>query len=214
AQALALLAEPAGAPHNGQFPLRLRPLHRAQAAELYALLEAENAESAISAKPETPPPDTMAMPPPPFTQDSAPIARAMSGAPPTPLDLQRPSSYPFDPKKTAPSSAFSGPVSSQPKREEVRTWATTPRDRPVDDPRRTVPSAQWPKGAIPAERGTETHDASMNVSVVFDPDRVARTPAAAPAPLPADEEGGTLSVSVIFEPDSQSVVVDTNTTAP
>ncbi|HVJ88823.1 MAG TPA: hypothetical protein VM580_03405, partial [Labilithrix sp.] len=37
---LALLAEPAGAPENGQFPLRLKPLYRAQAAQLYALLEA------------------------------------------------------------------------------------------------------------------------------------------------------------------------------
>ncbi len=38
---LALLAEPAGAPVNGAFPLRLRPLYRAQAAQLLALLEAE-----------------------------------------------------------------------------------------------------------------------------------------------------------------------------
>ncbi|MBX3263549.1 MAG: hypothetical protein KF782_28010 [Labilithrix sp.] len=39
---LALLAEPVGPAHDGQFPLRLRPLYRAQAAQLYALLEAHN----------------------------------------------------------------------------------------------------------------------------------------------------------------------------
>jgi serine/threonine-protein kinase len=43
---LALLAEPAGAGHGGRFPLRLRPLHRAQAAEIYAMLEAEEAPPA------------------------------------------------------------------------------------------------------------------------------------------------------------------------
>lgn len=49
---LALLAEPAGAPQNGQFPLRLKPLYRAQASQLYALLEAENVSED---RPQAPP---------------------------------------------------------------------------------------------------------------------------------------------------------------
>jgi eukaryotic-like serine/threonine-protein kinase len=52
---LALLAEPAGAPKNGCFPLRLRPLYRAQAAQLYALLEAENVPLDGPAPPDTSP---------------------------------------------------------------------------------------------------------------------------------------------------------------
>ena len=206
AQALALLAEPAGAPQNGQFPLRLRPLHRAQAAELYALLEAENQET-ISAKPETPPPDTIAGPP-AFSQDAAPIMRAMSGAAPPAIEMERPSKLPFDPKKTAPSSAFSGPMSSQPKREEVRAWTATQPSRTTDDPKRTVPSAMWPKNVVREEPGADAEDPSMSVSVIFEPSHAAE--AFKSAKLPADEDGGTLSVSVVFEPDSSSVVVDIN----
>ena len=70
---LALLAEPAGAPQNGHFPLRLRPLYRAQAAQLYALLEAENVSvdgppdtspiptATASPAPAPPPPDTVGL---------------------------------------------------------------------------------------------------------------------------------------------------------
>jgi len=95
---LALLAEPAGAPQNGQFPLRLRPLYRAQAAQLYALLEAENVS--LDDPPDTPVSDTVAAPPPDaaaaqsarVTGDAAPIARAMSGAAPAPVvQASRPS---------------------------------------------------------------------------------------------------------------------------
>ena len=38
---LALLAEPAGAPQNGRFPLRLRPLYPAQTEHLIALLRSD-----------------------------------------------------------------------------------------------------------------------------------------------------------------------------
>ena len=52
---LALLAEPAGAPQNGHFPLRLRPLYRAQAAQLYALLDRETVSVDGPTAPDTVP---------------------------------------------------------------------------------------------------------------------------------------------------------------
>ena len=45
AQPVVILAESAGAPQSAGYPLRLRPMNRAHAAELYALLEAENPTS-------------------------------------------------------------------------------------------------------------------------------------------------------------------------
>ena len=82
---LALLAEPAGAPENGHFPLRLRPLYRGQAAQLYALLQAENVpmEQLAATVELTPLPD--AGPISSSKGDAAPIARAMVGAPPPPV---------------------------------------------------------------------------------------------------------------------------------
>ena len=65
---LALLAEPAGNPKNGAFPLRLRPLYRAQAPQLYALLAAENVSL------DGPAPDTS---PTPSIPESRPQAVAL-----------------------------------------------------------------------------------------------------------------------------------------
>ncbi len=89
ASAVSLIAELAGAPHEGSFPLRLRPLHRAQAAELYALLEAESGSESDGHGVTSASPDTLAQPPRTvaFEGDSAPLARSITGAPPPMADL-------------------------------------------------------------------------------------------------------------------------------
>ncbi len=177
--ALNLLAEPVGAPQNGQFPLRLRPVNRAQAAELYALLEAENGADVMptqemvrpasiskappskgslavdSAKSDSAPPATLAFGSSMSVEpDSAPIARQMSGSAPPPI---------------------------------------SPLGAPTEDPRRTAPSATW--SPLPSKRHAseaDANDPSLSVSVVFEPDGLG---------LPADDEAPSLSVSVVFEPD-------------
>ncbi len=248
---VSLLADPAGAPTNGNFPLRLRPLHRAQAAEIYALLEADNAGSDAmpvdTSPPGSPPPDTV-----PRTiayEDSGPILRAMSGsAPPpvaelvmprgpTPIDprvtarLMSPGAARVDdPRRTAPSAAWSLPV--EPKLHDPQAWAQTVPSPDVltnlpEDPRQTARSASWapPAGAaarppsnVDDDAGHSADDPSLSMSVVFEPDMLphevtaataaaiadakARIAAEADDDLPADSDGPSLSVSVIFEPEA------------
>jgi serine/threonine protein kinase len=146
---LALLAEPVGAPRNGHFPLRLRPLHRAQAAQLYALLEGENAP--IDVPPDTSPTDTSPenVAPPPDADgivdrtlaldpsnvggafDASPLVRGMSAAatPAKPrIDLSRTMPLAQDPRRMMPSAPSAN-----------------------IDPRKTAPSAAWraePPGAF------------------------------------------------------------------
>ncbi|HSO40970.1 MAG TPA: protein kinase [Labilithrix sp.] len=204
--AVSVLAEPAGAPQNGHFPLRLRPLHRAQAAELYALLE-ENPSSSqarpaeAAPLPSSRPPDTVAEPRTLGFEDSGPILRAMSGSAPPPQlalgHLRRPT--PIDPRVTARLDLGSGPAAA-----------------PVDDPKRTVPSAAWANGGVDPKRRAWDESAGLAApasALPDDPRRTARSPsweaqaaAAASAPPPSEPEGAhaddpSLSVSVVFEPD-------------
>jgi serine/threonine-protein kinase len=202
---VSLLAEPAGAPQNGHFPLRLRPLHRAQAAELYALLESENVSSEPmpdmaleAAGPATPGPgsDTIA-PTRTLTLEDSPsaatIAKAMSGSAPPPIEMR---TIDVDAKRTVPSAEWA--------REAVALAAATraaapsvgpdpaprgfdprsPRIAIPDDPKRTQPSAGWAQAQQQAQR-------SAPQAVVL-----------AEEPHEADIPDGTLSVSVVFEPDA------------
>ncbi|MDB5219131.1 MAG: Serine/threonine protein kinase PrkC, regulator of stationary phase, partial [Myxococcaceae bacterium] len=188
---VSLLAEPAGAMQNGQFPLRLRPLHRAQAAELYALLEGENPPSetaADTAAPGSPPPDTIAQPPRTISyEDSGPILRAMSGSAPPPVgDVAMPKISPIDPRVTArmdwglvPSPAAPAPAPAMGAIQGL----------PVD-PRRTAPSAVWtppvgdatledPRGWAMAAAGAEL------TGLPDDPRRTARSASWAPPAIAA-----------------------------
>ncbi|HEY8072943.1 MAG TPA: hypothetical protein VIF62_02505, partial [Labilithrix sp.] len=227
---VSLIAEPAGAGQNGQFPLRLRPLHRAQAAELYALLEAENVSSepnphADAAKSTDPMVASRVVK---ASDLSAPIARAMSGSAPPPVTDTRanvPQGLPADPKRTAPSASWNPPPKSVPPRSGSAPPATvaTPGGHAWaadDDPKRTRPSASWnppptpfrgvgpPSAAPQAEPPPEPHaadapDGTLSVSVVFEPDDAhAMLGHVRPPSSPADDEGPSLSVSVVFEPDA------------
>jgi serine/threonine protein kinase len=192
---VSLLAEPAGAMQNGQFPLRLRPLHRAQAAELYALLEGENPSSenanVESASPGSPPPDTIAQPPRTVGyEDSAPILRAMSGSAPPPVgDVAMPRLSPIDPRVTARMDWGLVPSAAGP----APTGASI-QGLPVD-PRRTAPSAVWsPPVTEPNLEdprgwgiGGPTADMSGLTGLPEDPRRTARSaswapPATSPSP--------------------------------
>jgi serine/threonine-protein kinase len=229
---VSLLAEAAGAPVNGQFPLRLRPLHRAQAAELYALLEAENPSSEASvetAPPGSPQPDTVAQPRTISYEDSGPILRAMSGsAPPPAAEIAMPRApSPIDPRVTA------------------RMDWPPPATRPaVVDPsvRRTSPSASWSAQLPPSttkeeSRAWSSHPSpmpSMPAQLPDDPRRTARSASWAPPPeeppptaqsaapslvLDFDDGDGSaaddpsLSVSVVFEPDMLPAAVAAATAA-
>jgi serine/threonine-protein kinase len=204
---LALLAEPVGAAQNGQYPLRLRPLHRAQGAQLYALLRAESVGSSIAPRTTLPP------------VDAAPIARAMAGAAPPPV-IQLTQPLHIRPAAGAPAAGrqVSSPLPARP------PPRPTP-SRPPDDPRKTapvgvdlrktVPTENWvppealeepdAKTEIDPDLGADAEDPSLSVPVVFDSDDAPGFPdtprTADPAPLPADEDEPSLSVSVIFEPD-------------
>jgi serine/threonine protein kinase len=193
---VSLLAEPAGAMQNGQFPLRLRPLHRAQAAELYALLEGENPSSenanVDTASPGSPPPDTIAQPPRTVGyEDSAPILRAMSGSAPPPVgDVAMPRLSPIDPRVTArmdwglvPTAAGAAPAGA------------SIQGLPVD-PRRTTPSAVWSPPATEPNLedprgwglGGPTAEMSELKGLPEDPRRTARSASWAPlatSPSPA-----------------------------
>jgi len=203
---LALLAEPAGAPQNGHFPLRLRPLYRAQAAQLYALLEAENVSvdgppdtspiptATASPAPAPPPPDTVGLidtlslaPGVGEAADASPLARGMSGAAPAPVVAQQPPLAPTeghvsatasDPRRTAPNaSSWNAPLAES-------------------DPRRTAPSASW--GMIHGARHEARPDLpvdDMSSVVVVETDEGAF----------ADDP--SLSVSVVFEPDDMPAAV-------
>ena len=222
ALAVSLLAEPAGAPRNGQFPLRLRPLHRAQAAELYALLEGEQPSSSNSDPAEAGGPASPALSPADMTApgtvaygDSAPIARAMSGsAPPPALALSpAPGPTPIDPRVVT---------------------SRLDRAATVDDPRRTVPSAAWtltvPQPSIEAPRWESDPAPSPPelTGLPHDPRQTARSaswapgltqplPAHAPRPRSVFDDGAeaddpSLSVSVVFEPDMMPAAVLAATT--
>lgn len=182
---LALLAEPAGAPQNGHFPLRLKPLYRAQAAQLYALLEAENVSldgppdtaPLHTPKPATPAPDTdgfgktlsiepdvMGAPPvrerQPSVVDVSPLTRAMSGAAPPPSASwsTRPAETASDPRRTAPSASWGeAPQSGRPPR----------RSPQVENLPSVIIDDEPPRGG---DHGAFADDASLSVSVVFDPD--------------------------------------------
>ena len=211
---LALLAEPAGGPIDGLYPLRLRPLYRAQAAQLYAILEAEKMTLDGPRTPVPPPPAPSAPdpvttrfearprprlvkraaqpPPPPAESDAAPIMRAMAGAPPPVV---------VEPPMYTPPSAPSITIDE----------AAPQRDEEEDD------------------AGPNADDASLSVSVVFEPEDMPAAIGAMRAQmlssseletelephedaadedvevsLPADLEEPSLSVSVVFEPDALS----------
>lgn len=124
---LSLLAEPVGAPRNGMYPLRLKPLNQGQASELYALIEAE-ALRERSASPSSEPllMRTLALNP-----EAA--KRALGGVslpatPSTPPD--------FDPRKTAPLQSW------DPKRTVPTSWAAMQGGRPAEPPKLPVPAGQ------------------------------------------------------------------------
>ena len=228
---VSLLAEPAGAMQNGQFPLRLRPLHRAQAAELYALLEGENSQADTaaveSAAPGSPPPDTIAQPPRTVSyEDSAPILRAMSGSAPPPVgDVAMPRPSPIDPRVTARMDWGLLPGGQPGAVPQPAPAAGTIQGLPID-PRRTAPSAMWTPpvstvndAKLEDPRGWALGGAELT-GLPDDPRRTARSASWAPpaaAPDLADEadveldvgyandgpgaDDPSLSVSVVFEPD-------------
>jgi serine/threonine-protein kinase len=210
-----LIAESAGSPQNGHFPLRLRPLHRTQAAELYALLEGDNASAQQtpqeSLAPGSPPPDTIAQPPRTVGyEDSAPIMRAMSGeAPPAVATAGSPADY----RMTA-RMEWQTPMPSP----LATTLGATPSR--TDDARRTAPSAVWVAPTTdkrPVDPLAHTLGATRQTEELTDDvRRTARSVSWAPASMdPAAEEPDadsqapaghaaddpSLSVSVVFEPD-------------
>jgi serine/threonine protein kinase len=227
APSVSLLAEPAGAPLNGNFPLRLRPLHRAQAAELYALLEAENASTESmrpvdTAPPGSPPPDTVAQPPRTIAyEDSAPIMRAMSGSAPPPADIAKPRGpTPTDPRVTArldwPAAASGAAVAAAaPAPAPVRThdarrtapsaaWAAPAKDVTLEDPRAWMPAPTAELTGLPDDPRRTARSASW--APATESTALPAPPVAPPPPLDVDEEGHgaddpSLSVSVVFEPD-------------
>lgn len=231
---VSLLAELAGAPQNGQFPLRLRPLHRAQAAELYALLEAGDPASEApapstaplsAAGPETLPPDTIAQHTIDY-EDSAPMLRAMSGSAPPPvaeIAMPRGAPPPTDLRVTA--------------RMEWRpAVGSPPSNGKPDDPRRTVPSATWspplprartdPKSERPRAWSAPAPVQPPPAQLPDDPRRTTRSAAwalppatvAGPPAVVDDADGAaaddpSLSVSVVFEPDMMPAAVTAATNA-
>ncbi|MDB4942806.1 MAG: Serine/threonine protein kinase PrkC, regulator of stationary phase [Labilithrix sp.] len=196
---VSVIAEPAGAPQDGRFPLRLRPLHRAQAAELFALLEEHPTSSDTrGSAPATVPtgsvaPDTIAGQRTISFGDAAPIVRAMAGSAPAIVDVDPRVTarlVPSDPRRTVPSARWAG-GSPAPKRPAADTAPSRGGAIVVppasDDPRRTVRSASW--APLPDGSGAEADDRSLSVSVVFEP-----------SAEPGDHDDPSLSVSVIFEP--------------
>ena len=234
---LSLLAEPAGAPANGQCPMRLRPLHRAQAAELYALLENENVASRVDTPRSLEHPDEIL----PLSRAvpveggaSDPIARAMSGSAPPPVNVETPrrASIPphLDPRRTAPSASWRPPSGSMgsvaPRGERTPSWAPKPID--PNDPRQTRESArEAPRSArLPSEPPSWQpgidDEPSLSVSVVFEPDAnpnmrpnailIPNIPSVIIDGETEDEDdfpgddGPSLSVSVVFEPDMNPAI--------
>ncbi|WP_205633933.1 protein kinase domain-containing protein [Labilithrix luteola] len=121
---LSLLAEPVGAPRNGTFPLRLKPLNQNQASELYALIEAE-ALRERSASPSSEPllMRTLALNPEAARRALGSVS--LPTTPSTPPD--------FDPRKTAPLQSW------DPKRTAPTAWAITQPPRPGEAPRAPEP---------------------------------------------------------------------------
>ena len=236
--AVSLLAELAGtSQQSGQFPLRLRPLHRAQAAELYALLEADPTSSQSgaaqqqqqqaqleSAVPVSPPPDTEAHPRTlAFEPDSAPIARAMSGSAPPPIAVAMPM---IDPKVTArldwnQASVRNAGLVQQPPPATPRTtarsleWSPPPRPpESIETSRKWTPSSPSPppvrqQEPIDDPRRT-TRSAGWQALTARDP----MAPLHEPSVIVegAEHDGAaaddpSLSVSVVFEPDAVPAAV-------
>lgn len=222
--AVSLLAELAGtSQQSGQFPLRLRPLHRAQAAELYALLEADPSSSQSgsaqqqqqhaqqeSAVPVSPPPDTEAHPRTlAYEPDSAPIARAMSGSAPPPVAVAMPM---IDPKVTArldwnQASVRNAGLVQQPPPATPRTTARSlewsPPAKPpesIETSRKWTPSSPSPQQPIDDPRRT-TRSAGWQALTARD----ASPPLHEPSVIVEDgaaADDPSLSVSVVFEPDA------------
>jgi serine/threonine-protein kinase len=188
---LALLAEPAGAPRNGRFPLRLRPLYRAQAAQLHAFLEAENVAldgPPDIAKPDTKPPDTAKLEntlaisaPPVSTADAPPLAPAMSGAAPPPIAVMAiPQSTGVEPLSSSTNRAGADARRTAP----GATWGVIQDAPSAPGPNETIDSRQHvPKRhhllpsvivaeGVPHEHEADIEDASLSVSVVFEPNEV------------------------------------------
>jgi len=228
--AVSVLAEPAGAPQNGHFPLRLRPLDRAQAAELYALLEENLASSQVGPEVGHDPKATAILRPPHALAErtigfehSGPIVRAMSGsAPPpqvtmgqgrwpTPLD-PRVTARLDDPKRTVPSAAWANAIVT-PKREawDAGALAEAP---PSDDPRRTTRSASWSPAQLAAATAATDSEQAPATPLLVNDGAHADDPSLSvsvifePEASPADDEGPSLSVSVIFEPDALRAALD------
>ena len=225
-----LIAESAGAPLNGHFPLRLRPLHSTQAAELYALLEGDGSASGSqeSLAPGSPPPDTVAQPPRTVGyEDSAPIMRAMSGDAPPPAAVGT-SSSPLDFRVTARMNWPQGAPPTSPLASTSSGLGALPVHQ-SDDPRRTVQSAVWvapapdKKAADPLARTLQSQ--SPEEPAAFeDVRRTARSVSWAPAAMDAVAEQAdgpdghaaddpSLSVSVVFEPDMLPAAVAAATAA-
>jgi serine/threonine protein kinase len=177
---VSVLAETAGAPHDGHFPLLLRPLHRAHAAELYALLEAElltpdrSGPGAVLAIGRDAP---RALP----HEDSGPILRAMSGSAPPPaagLALRGSVTAAMSPR---PPGHLEGSQAAAPADEGDHGAA-------ADDPSLSV-SVVFEPDMLPAAVSAATAAAIAAAKGLE-----------AEEPLPADGEAPSLSVSVIFEP--------------
>ena len=227
-----LIAESAGSPQNGHFPLRLRPLHSTQAAELYALLEGDGSASGSedSLAPGSPPPDTVAQPPRTVGyEDSAPILRAMSGDAPPPAAGVVTSSSPVDFRVTARMNWPQGSPPTSPLGSTAPGLGAVAAGR-GDDPRRTVQSAMWiapapeKKAADPLGRTLQSQSPE-EASALEDVRRTARSVSWAPEAMDAVAEqadGGedghaaddpSLSVSVVFEPDMLPAAVAAATAA-
>jgi serine/threonine-protein kinase len=174
---LALLAEPAGNPLNGAFPLRLRPLYRAQAAQLYALLASENVPLDGPPPDTSPVPKTIAEPAPAQKPISSGVgasssqriirAAASSDSSPRPLPARRADG---DPRRTAPSATWNSLTGSTNDVRDVRR-TTQSQARPVPAPQPPVP-APPPRPASAPDTQANADDPSLSVSVVFDPDDI------------------------------------------
>ena len=227
---LALLAEPAGNPQNGTFPLRLRPLYRAQAPQLYALLAAEN----VSLEgPTESAPATVADPKPP-TQPLPTRTLAMKQHDPSnPARVQIRRTTPQGSEGDAPRFASQSIPRSEPVMQAAAANMNVPRPLPPRHPstvnqagpqtqpglgsspgpgmgsspgggdvRRTAPSASW--GNPVANDPRRTIPSSSWSQRQQAPGAAPPEPELPPTdddPHGADADDPSLSVSVVFEPE-------------
>ena len=218
---LALLAEPAGNPKNGAFPLRLRPLYRAQAPQLYALLAAENV-SLDEPKAETKTPGNVHAPQPLPTRTLA--MKQHDPANPQRVQIRKTSPSVPDATEVGPRFASGAVARSEPMLQAAANMST-PRPLPArhpstlqgvppapgaapappasGNPRRTAPSASWsmpedPRRTMPSTSWNAQRAASVVPPTSPDPIRPAEVD---DDPHGADADDPSLSVSVVFEPD-------------